>query len=165
MKARAVAIEVAEKNSVNQWIRPNDHVDVIGLVRDPNTREQVAITLMQNIIVLATGHYSGMSVLQSDEDKRYQHVVLLTLPAEAEILALAANSGELTLTLRNPKDLDTGDGEKREKTDGTTLMSGERTEALRQARARSFQQVDIIRGTARNKEFKEGGPAEAAGGQ
>ncbi len=155
-KARAVAIEVAEKGSVNQWVRPNDHVDVIGTFRDPNTHELVSITLLENIIVLATGHYSGMSAIQADEDKRYQQVVLMTLPEEAEILTLAAESGTLTLALRNPKDLDLRQAEgARQKTDTNTLLSGERTEALRKTRTMTFQGVDIIRGTERLKETKD----------
>jgi pilus assembly protein CpaB len=161
-KARAIAIDVREQASVNQWVRPNDHVDVIGTFRDPNTRELVAVTLMQNIIVLATGHYSGMSVLQTDEDKKYSQVVLLTLPEEAEILALAAESGQLTLTLRNPKDLDVGDtDQKKQKTDTNTLLSGERSDALRKIRQTSFQSVEIIKGSTGTKEIKGGGMPEA----
>ena len=156
-RARAISIEVAEKASVNQWIRPNDHVDVIATFRDPNTRELVAVTLLQNIIVLATGHFSGMSVLQTDEDKRYQQVVLLTLPEESEILALATETGALTLTLRNPKDLESDMGGQRVKTDTNTLLSGERSEALRTRRASTFQQVDIIRGTERKSEGRTAG--------
>jgi len=151
MNARAIAINVSEKSAVSRWIRPNDHVDVLGTIRDPNTREQVTITLLQNMIVLATGGYSGMSVVQKEEDKRYNNIVLLMLPAEAELLTLAAASGELNLTLRNPKALDSDEGERRQKTDSTTLMSGERSEALRQARVRSFQQVEIIRGGTRTE--------------
>lgn len=157
LKARAISIELPEKSSVNQWVRPNDHVDVIGTFRDPNTRELVAVTLLQNIIVLATGHYSGMSVLQTEEDKKYQQVVLLTLPEEAEILTLGAESGALTLTLRNPKDMDVGEGTKL-KTDTNVLLGSDRTEALRIKRGLAFQAVDIIRGTERKKESKDGAP-------
>ncbi len=161
-RARAIAIEVVEKSSVNQWIRPNDHVDVIATFRDPNTRELVAVTLLQNIIVLATGHFSGMSVLQTEEDKRYQQVVLLTLPEESEILTLAAETGNLTLTLRNPKDLESDLGGQRVKTDTNTLLSGERSDALRTRRASTFQQVDIIRGTERKSEGRAAGGGDSA---
>ena len=160
-KARAIAVEVAEKGSVNQWVRPNDHVDVVGTFRDPNSHELVAVTLLENIIVLATGHYSGMTAIQAEEDKRYQQVVLLTLPEEAEILTLAAESGTLTLALRNPKDLDLRQSEgARQKTDGNTLLSGERTEALRKTRTMTFQGVDVIRGMERGKEVLTNDPGE-----
>lgn len=149
-KARAVAIEVNEKASVNQWIRPNDHVDVIGTFRDTETRELIAVTLLENLIVLATGHHSGMSPYMSEDDKRYTHVVLLVLNEEAEILTLAAETGNLTLTLRNPRDLDVAE-ERTSKTDTVTLLTGKRSALLREKRAKSFQPpstIEVYRGAS-----------------
>lgn len=152
-KARAIAIEVGAKASVNQWIRPNDHVDVIGTFRDAETRELITLTLLENLIVLATGHHSGMSPYMSDEDKRYGHVVLLVMSEEAEILALASESGTLTLTLRNPRDLDVVE-KRTKKTDITTLLTGERSNLLREARAKTWQStgIEVISGTNRRQE-------------
>lgn len=150
-KARAISIEVSEKGSVNQWIRPNDHVDIIGTFRDSESRDLIAVTLLQNIIVLATGRISGMTIVTSDEDKRYNQVVVMTLPEEAEILALAQESGALTLTLRNPRDLETEE-RTASKTDGKTLITGERTKALGALRKSAFQTVETIKGTSSNKE-------------
>lgn len=152
-KARAIAIEVGEKASVNQWIRPNDHVDVIGTFRDTETRELIAVTLLENLIVLATGHHSGMSPYMTDEDKRYTHVVLLVMSEEAEILALAAETGSLTLTLRNPRDLDVVE-KRTTKTDQKTLLTGERSALLRAERAKTWQrqEVEIITGSSSKKQ-------------
>src|SRR5579862_6399301 len=52
---RAVTIEAPKVAAVGGWVRPNDHVDVVGTFRDPNTNEQIAVTLLQDVIVLATG--------------------------------------------------------------------------------------------------------------
>lgn len=152
-KARAIAIEVQDKSSVAQWVRPNDHVDVVGSFRDPESHEMVTVTLLENLIVLATGKITGMTVYASEEDKKYQHVVLLTLPEEAEILALAQESGTLTLTLRNPRDLETGDEERKKKTDAATLLTGRQSE-LRRKRETTFQQptVEVIKGGVRSRE-------------
>lgn len=153
-KARAIAIEVGAKASVNQWIRPNDHVDVIGTFRDGETRELITLTLLENLIVLATGHRSGMSPYVSEEDKRYGHIVLLVMSEEAEILSLAAESGTLTLTLRNPRDLDVSE-KRTKKTDMMTLLTGERTDLLRKKRAETWQQssgIEVFRGTDRQQE-------------
>jgi pilus assembly protein CpaB len=58
-KARAVTIAATGAQSVGGWVRPNDHVDIIGTFKDPATSEQVAVTLLQNVIVLATGKITG----------------------------------------------------------------------------------------------------------
>lgn len=163
-KARAIAIELAEKGSVNQWVRPNDHVDVVGTFRDPETRELIAVTLLQNLIVLATGRISGMSIVVNEDDRRYSQVVLMALPEEAEILALAQESGTLTLTLRNPKDLEI-EPVRTTKTDGKTLLTGERTALLSTIRKTTFQTVDIIRGTSRQKEGGGGGAMNTETGE
>jgi len=46
-----VTIEANTTSSVGGWVRPNDHVDVIGTFRDPQTNENVAVTLLQNLVV------------------------------------------------------------------------------------------------------------------
>jgi pilus assembly protein CpaB len=142
-KARAISIEVQEKSAVNQLVRPNDHVDVIGTFRDAEGKELIATTVLQNIIVLATGRTTGTSVSATDEDKKYTHVALLVLPEEAEILALAAESGTLSLTLRNPKDIGTEDV-RDTKTTLATIFTGDRQQVEMKKRVESFQATTAI---------------------
>jgi len=107
-KARAVTIETKGAQSVGGWVRPNDHVDLIGTFKDPVTGEQVAVTLMQNVIVLATGKITGTTNINlvPDGQREYANVSLLLLPEEVEVAVLAQELGALTLTLRNEEDLD-----------------------------------------------------------
>ena len=92
-KGRAVTIDVQEKQAVGLWVRPNDHVDVVGTFRDPEQHELRTVTLLQNVIVLATGRTNANTTYIPEEDKKYQSVTLLVLPEEAEILTLAQESG------------------------------------------------------------------------
>jgi pilus assembly protein CpaB len=140
-KGRAVTIDVQERNAVGLWVRPNDHVDVIGSFRDPDTAQLKTITLLQNVVVLATGHINANTTYVPEEEKRFQTVTLLALPEEAELLTLAQETGTLTLLLRNPDDLDYQ--EKRSVVDYKTLMTGERANELQQKR---YKTIQIIRG-------------------
>src|SRR6202022_1847612 len=47
-KGRAVTIDVQEKTAAGLWVRPNDHVDVIGSFRDPESNQLKTVTLLQN---------------------------------------------------------------------------------------------------------------------
>jgi len=148
---RAVAIEVTEKASVGQWIKPSDHVDVVGTFRDLETRELMAVTMLQNVVVLATGKITGNSTYVAEEDKRWQHAVLLVAPEEAEMVALASEYGSLTLTLRNTKDIEVPNSD-RKKTDVSTLLTGQQKE-IRAIREKIYSGgVDIIRGSSRQRE-------------
>jgi pilus assembly protein CpaB len=100
MKARALAVEVRGTTGVGGWMRPNYHVDVIGSFKDPQTNEQIAVTLMQNVTVLATGKITGTTNvnLLPENERGYGHVSLMVLPEEAEMLALAQQLGGLTFT-------------------------------------------------------------------
>ncbi len=144
-KARAITISADANASVGGWVRPNDHVDVIGTFRDPQSNEQVAVTLLQNIIVLATGNITGTTnVNLLPESKRdYNNVSLLVLPEEAEILTLAAELGTLRLSLRHEDDVDVI--EDRGRATIHTLLSGERTRLLEEKRRGIIQ---IIKGNA-----------------
>ena len=144
-KGRAMAMAVDGIQSVGGWIRPNDHVDVVGTFRDPNSREMVAVTLLQNVIVLATGKITGTTNINliPETQRNYSNISLLVLPEEAEILTLAGELGKLMLTLRHPEDLDVLETKGRATIN--TLLTGERTQELRKKRMFSIQ---VIRGQA-----------------
>ena len=152
-KGRAVTVDVQERSAVGLWVRPNDHVDVVGSFRDPQTQQLKSVTLLQNVVVLATGRINASMSAVADEDRRYTSVTLLVLPEEAEILTLAQETGTLTLLLRNPDDLDSQD--KRVVVDQKQLFTGERAGELQQKRYRTIQ---IIRGA-----HNEGGAAMPRG--
>jgi len=138
-RGRAISMDVSERSSVGQWVRPNDHVDVLGTFRDPTSNQMVAVTLLQNVIVLATGQTTSAS--QSRRAKQYGTVTLLVLPEEAEIMVLAQELGSLYLSLRNAEDISIF--EERARTTMETLLTGERVKKLQQQRYRTIQ---IIRG-------------------
>jgi pilus assembly protein CpaB len=143
-KARAITIEAGKTASVGGWVRPNDHVDLIGTFKDPGTNESVAVTLMQNVIVLATGKVTGTTNVNliPEGQREYTNVSLMVLPEEAEILVLAQELGGLSMALRNEDDLDSL-GSREKGTTIATLMSGKRMELLHAQRAATFS---IIRG-------------------
>jgi len=140
-KGRAVTIDVQEKSAVGLWVQPNDHVDVVASFRDPDSHQLKMVTLLQNVVVLATGRITANSAWIADGERKFNTVTLLVLPEEAEMLALAQELGTLTLLLRNPDDLDVQ--EKRSVVDQKMLVTGDRAGELEQRRYRTIQ---IIRG-------------------
>ncbi len=147
-KTRAITIEAGRTQSVGGWVRPNDHVDVIGTFRDPQTNEQVAVTLIQNVTVLATGKITGTTNVNliPEGQRDYANVSLLVIPEEAEVLVLAQQEGKLTLSLRNEEDVDLI--EERGRATIHTLLSGERTREYQKKRAGI---IDVIRGNVTEK--------------
>jgi pilus assembly protein CpaB len=137
---RAISMDVNERSSVGQWVRPNDHVDVLGTFRDPNSNQMVAVTLLQNVIVLATGPVTAASQ-STRTDNSFSTVTLLVLPEEAEILVLSQDLGTLYLSLRNAEDISIF--EERARTTIQTLLTGERVKKLQERR---YQTIQIIRG-------------------
>ena len=148
-KTRAITIEAGKNTAVGGWVRPNDHVDIIGTFRDPQSNEQVAVTLLQNVIVLATGKITGTTNVNliPEAQRDYGNVSLLVIPEEAEILVLASELGQLTMSLRNEDDVDVI--EDRGRATIHTLLSGERTRQL-QERRQSI--IEVIRGTGGSKD-------------
>ena len=152
-KGRAITIDAKAATAVGGWIRPNDHVDVIGTFRDPQTDESVAVTLLQNVIVLATGKITGTTNVNliPENQREYSNISLLVIPEEAEILVLAQELGALTLSLRNEDDVDII--EERGRATISTLLSGERTRVLEKKRQEIIQ---IIKGNAAEKSAASG---------
>jgi pilus assembly protein CpaB len=152
-KGRAITIEAKATTAVGGWIRPNDHVDLIGTFRDPQTDENVAVTLLQNVIVLATGKITGTTNVNliPENQREYSNISLLVIPEEAEILVLAQELGNLTLSLRNEDDVDII--EERGRATISTLLSGERTRVLEKKRQEIIQ---IIKGSGAEKSAAAG---------
>ncbi len=150
-RGRAFAIQVGDPaTSVGGWVRPNDHVDVIGTFRDPKSSELIASTLMQNVVVLATGRSAGAAAQleRGAGERTYTTVSLLVLPEEAELLTLASELGTLSLTLRNPEDFDVQ--EERTRATAETLITGER---MRSLESRRYRTIQVIRGTESKSSF------------
>jgi pilus assembly protein CpaB len=147
-KLRAITLDARPTSSVGGWIRPNDHVDVIGTFRDPQTDENVAVTLLQNITILATGKITGTTNVNliPENQRDYNTITLMVIPEEAEILTLAAELGSLSMSLRNEEDVDVI--EERGRATISTLLSGERTRVL-EAKRREI--ITIIKGNTAEK--------------
>ena len=66
---------------------PGDRIDVIGVFRDPKTREMVSVTMLQNVIVLATGRIGGQTNLRllSENDRAFNTVTVHVLQGEREM--------------------------------------------------------------------------------
>ena len=104
----------------------------------------VAVTMMQNATVLATGKITGTTNVNliPEAQRDYQNVTLMVLPEEAEILVLASELGQLQMALRNEEDVDMI--ETRSHTTIHTLLSGERVKELEKIRRDTIQ---VIRGS------------------
>lgn len=107
MRAVAISIDTRGSNTAGGFILPNDRVDIIRTYRDEEAAKgggegQSTETLLQNIRVLAIG--------QNVQDKDGEKVVtgetatLEVTPTQAEMLALAQKTGQLSLALRSLAD-------------------------------------------------------------
>ena len=103
-QARIFSIKTDGPTGVSGLIHPNDHVDVIAVFTAPDTRELTAMTLLENVPVLATGQITGSTNINllALADRKYTEVSVSVTPEDAERLALMASLGTLTLTIRNP---------------------------------------------------------------
>jgi pilus assembly protein CpaB len=142
-KGRAVSIGIGGAAGVAGWVRPNDHVDILGTFQDPKESNEVTVTLLNNVIVLATGNVTGSTNAQllTAKEKSYDTITIMLLPEEAEIAVLASKLGSLYLTLRNPEDI--SEPEERGRATITTLLTGERVKALQRKREQIIQVIRL----------------------
>jgi pilus assembly protein CpaB len=111
-RQRAISINVGGSTAVSGMVRPNDHVDILATFTLPSATkasetEMVTLTLMQDVLVLATGRDTAKSQLNSADKSAggYSSVTIEVTPREAEMLVFAEQArGRLVLTLRNPAD-------------------------------------------------------------
>jgi len=142
--ARAYTVDTTgSKMNIGGWLRPNDLVDIVGTFQDPSTGTQIATTIMEKVLVIATGNITGTTNLNLlPENKRsFNSVTLLLLPEEVEAIALASEVGNLSFSLRNEQDYGTLDF--RGHTSLATLLTGVRMRELGKIRSDT---ITVIRG-------------------
>lgn len=115
---RAVSLAIGGEASVSSLVQPSDRVDILGTFTFPSRTnaketENVTLTLLQDVSVLATGQRLAKQELEGGNDRwsrvggaSFSTVTFEVTPREAELLVFAQNvQGRLTLTLRNPDDV------------------------------------------------------------
>ena len=126
-KARAVTLSVSGAENVH----PGDHVDLLAVLRDPQTNEWTATTEAQNVIVLAAGN---LQLVTGNEAFPLRRVTFLLISEEAETALLTVRMGALHVSLRNPDDVDVM--AERGRATANTVLGGERRRLLETLRNR-----------------------------
>lgn len=99
---RAIALHTDDVIAVGGFIFPGSHVDVLVTYRDPGNPQPITATVLQNSLVLATGHQT-----QPDPQGKPTTVNVVTLllsPQDAERAVLASTQGTIHFVLRNGGD-------------------------------------------------------------
>ncbi|MDP2271629.1 MAG: hypothetical protein Q8K32_12900 [Archangium sp.] len=102
-----------------------DHVDLLAVVRDPQTNEWVTTTQTQNVIVLSVGKLEPRT---GDAAFPLRRATFLLLSEEAESALLAVRVGGLHVALRHPDDIDIL--EERGRATANSLLNDERKRIL-----------------------------------
>jgi Flp pilus assembly protein CpaB len=110
LNQRAFTMPVTAESSLEGSIRPGDRIDIVITYLKPAPPagpgqaasagpQYVTAALLENIYVLATGKYA------TGANERYNTITLMVSSDEAKLLAWAMKLGELSVLLRNPKDV------------------------------------------------------------
>jgi pilus assembly protein CpaB len=107
---RAVSVPANVASSFQGLLRPGDRVDVLLTTERAGGADRVTFSLLQNALVLAVGGDVG-AVGRAVEGGGGMTTVSVGVSAEqAQMLAFAMDRGPLTLSLRNPEDIETLEG-------------------------------------------------------
>jgi pilus assembly protein CpaB len=102
---RAIAVKGDKVIGISGFINPGNRVDVLVTIEDPKKKEDKTKTILENVLVLATG-----TQIQENDKGEPAPVDVYTLevdPEDGEKLALAATEGRVQLALRSTLDTET----------------------------------------------------------
>ncbi|MCG2727897.1 MAG: Flp pilus assembly protein CpaB [Candidatus Methanoperedenaceae archaeon] len=102
---RALAVKGDKVIGISGFIHPNNRVDVLVTMTDPKTDQNVTKTILENVIVLATGEKIEQN--EKGEPSPVDVYTLEVTPEESEKLALGAVQGRLQFALRSTLDNET----------------------------------------------------------
>ena len=103
---RAVTVPIESVGSVNGFAVPGSIVDVLFRAKPEGVRPAVTLTLLERIEVLAfnVNTTQGMRDPALNNNQHNATVTLAVTPQQAKILKVVEGRGDMSLTLRNPKD-------------------------------------------------------------
>lgn len=99
---RAVALRSDEVVGVAGFLLPGSHVDVFVTYRSDRLLDALTVTVLEDVVVLATGHQ-----IQPDPEGKASDVTIVTLlltPEESQRAVLASAQGAIHFALRNVGD-------------------------------------------------------------
>ena len=99
---RAVSLKVNEVIGVAGFVVPGTHVDVLVTLRRGD--DSISRAVVSDVQVLTAGTRYDQQKARDGQPIPTSVVTLLVSPQDAERVALAANEGQIMLTLRNPMD-------------------------------------------------------------
>ncbi|WP_375461751.1 Flp pilus assembly protein CpaB [uncultured Enterovirga sp.] len=126
MRAVAISIDTRGATSAGGFILPNDRVDILRTYRDDEASKsggvdvQLSETILPNVRILAIG--------QNIQERNGEKVVsgetatLEVTPSQAEALALAQKTGQLSLALRSLADAGQTEITREDKSDGSVTV-------------------------------------------
>jgi pilus assembly protein CpaB len=102
---RAIAVKGDKVIGIAGFINPGNRVDVLVTIEDPQKKEERTKTILENIMVMATG--TQIEKNEKGEPSPVDVYTLAVTPEEGETLSLGANQGKLQLALRSVTDTET----------------------------------------------------------
>ena len=104
---RAISVKTNEVVGVAGFVIPGTRVDVLVIVgRGGSKEEPISRAVVSNVQVLTAGTRFDQEQARAEGKPIATTVVtLLVTPDDAERISLAANEGQIMLTLRNPLDV------------------------------------------------------------
>jgi pilus assembly protein CpaB len=103
---RAISVKTNEVVGVAGFVIPGTRVDVLVTVKPGREQEPISRAVVSNVEVLTAGtRFDQEKAREEGKPIPTTVVTLLVTPDQAERISLAANEGEIALTLRNPLDV------------------------------------------------------------
>ncbi len=112
---RLITVEVNEFSSVAGMLAPGCRVDILASMSDPQTKEMMARTIVENVKVQAVGQRLGARATGAEGEgppndpaaaaaAAFRSVTLQVAPQEAEAIHVASTAGRPWMVLRAPND-------------------------------------------------------------
>ena len=118
---RLKTVQVNKINSFDGMLRPGDRIDLlgsfsagdVGLQQQPNYSDEVVMTVLENVEILAAGREDATGKKYERHQDRnsvdgfnmsFTTLSLMLTPTQAARVEVAEKAGELVAVLRNPKD-------------------------------------------------------------
>ncbi len=108
---RALTLPVDQSGSLAGMLRPGDHVDILGTFARAQ-QDYATVTLLQNVLVLATGEVRGGGENEESSaggTRTFNNITVSVDPEEAELLVFAMQRGPVNVALRSQDDVATFD--------------------------------------------------------